>query len=207
MKTLFIIIMSFFVFCFGLSDLAVAQTKNQKNKNTNVKISANIAVIDMLVLRRSGKSFRHLRKQIRAYREQLKGTAQNEDTELQKANRELARQRAIITPEAFREQRKKFEKRVSKAQRDFQSRVRSLKEAERAEEKKIFSAVQASIIDVAEKNKLIYILRKSALVFWPDSLDVTKKVLNVLDKKMPKIKIAVPKGFSKLSASKRPKKK
>lgn len=200
MKKIVTIILVSLVYTVGFSDIATAQKKPKQK--SDVEVLANIAVIDMIAIRRDAKAFKHIRKQISSYREQLKKNARDIDTELQKANRELARQRAIVTPEAFRDERKKFETRVGKAQKTLQSRWRTLKEAEQNAEAKILGTLQQATVDVAKQKSLILIIRKRSIVFWVETLEITKDVIARLDKKLPRFKVAVPKGFSKLSASK-----
>ena len=200
MKKIVTIILVSLVYTVGFADIATAQKKPKQK--SDVEVLANIAVIDMIAIRRDAKAFKHIRKQISSYREQLKKNARDEDTELQKANRELARQRAIVTPEAFRDERKKFETRVGKAQKTLQSRWRTLKEAEQNAEAKILGTLQQATVDVAKQKSLILIMRKRSIVFWVETLEITKDVIARLDKKLPRFKVAVPKGFSKLSASK-----
>jgi len=200
LKKIVTIILVSLVYTVGFADIATAQKKPKQK--SDVEVLANIAVIDMIAIRRDAKAFKHIRKQISSYREQLKKNARDEDTELQKANRELARQRAIVTPEAFRDERKKFETRVGKAQKTLQSRWRTLKEAEQNAEAKILGTLQQATVDVAKQKSLILIMRKRSIVFWVETLEITKDVIARLDKKLPRFKVAVPKGFSKLSASK-----
>jgi outer membrane protein len=200
LKKIVTIILVSLVYTVGFSDIATAQKKPKQK--SDVEVLANIAVIDMIAIRRDAKAFKHIRKQISSYREQLKKNARDIDTELQKANRELARQRAIVTPEAFRDERKKFETRVGKAQKTLQSRWRTLKEAEQNAEAKILGTLQQATVDVAKQKSLILIIRKRSIVFWVETLEITKDVIARLDKKLPRFKVAVPKGFSKLSASK-----
>jgi outer membrane protein len=207
LKKVVTIILVALICTVGFTDISAAQKKKPSKESSDVEVLANIAVIDMIAIRRNAKAFKHIRKQINQYREQLKKNARDEDSELQKANRELARQRTIVTPEAFRDERKKFETRVGKAQKTLQSRLRTLKEAERKAESKISETLQQSTVDVAQKKSLILILRKRSIVFWVETLEITKDVIARLDKKMPRLKIAVPKGFSKISANKRSSKK
>ena len=200
-KLISIFVMTFVSFVF-LSDVALAQKKKAPQAD-EVEVLANIAVLDMIEVRRNAKAFKGLRKQINGYRENLKKDARLEDTELQKANRELARQRAILTPDAFQAERKKFESRVGKAQQNLQSRWRTLKDIERSAEAKILNALQKATVELAQKKKLILILRKTAIIFWVDSLEVTKDVIAILDKRMPSVKTTPPKGFASTSAKKK----
>ncbi len=193
--------MTFVIFvCF--SDIAAAQ-KKKPSKNNDIELLANIAVIDMVAVRRQAKAFKSLRKQINDYREKLKKVARLEDTALQNANRELARQRAILTPDAFLEERKKFETRVGKAQQNLQERWRTLKGVEQDAEGKILKVLQKVTVEVAQKRKLILILRKKAIIFWVESLEVTADIIALLDKKMPMVKTKLPKGFASTSTKKK----
>jgi Skp family chaperone for outer membrane proteins len=199
---------------FALVESAQAQTQaqTQTKKGTleskgDLEVLANIAVVDMLLVRRDSAAFKKLRSEINKYREQLKNDLRAEEAELQKANRELARQRAILTPEAFRNERKKFEERVGKLQQTFQARWSSLKAIEQDAETRILDVLQKVTVEIAQKKQLIFILRKRSLVFWIESLDVTKDIITILDKKMPTISIKLPKDFAPVASGKDPKKK
>ncbi|MEX2449913.1 MAG: OmpH family outer membrane protein [Rhodospirillales bacterium] len=193
---------------FASADFAQAQTKKGTLESKgDLEVLANIAVVDMLLVRRDAASFKQLRSEINKYREQLKNDLRAEEAELQKANRELARQRAILTPEAFRDERKKFEERVGKLQQTFQARWSSLKEIEQDAETRILDVLQKATVEIAQKKQLIMIVRKRSLVFWIETLDITKDIITVLDKKMPKVSIKLPKDFAPVSSGKDPKKK
>ncbi len=202
MKKLISIFTVIFVFFAIFSGDAAAQ-KKEPSKDSGVEVLANIAVMDMIAVRGRAKAFKNLRKQISSYREKLKKDARLEDTDLQKANRELARQRAILTPAAFSEERKKFEARVGKAQQDLQERWRTLKDVEQEAEAKILTALQQTTVKVAQNKDLILILRKQAIIFWADTLDVTSDIIARLDKKMPSVKVLMPKSLSSTSAEKK----
>jgi len=204
-KILFVIAAALTI-SFGSIGDAAAQAKKGKN-NDEVQVLSNIAVIDIIRIRRDSKAFKSLRKQITGFREQLKKNARNEDANLQKANKELARQRAIITPEAFREERKKFEQRVGNVQKGLQTRWRALREVEGKYEIKILEVMQQAVLKVAQKKKLILILRNNAIYYWANTLEITDEVLANLNKMLPKVSVTAPKGFSKLPASKKPNKK
>ncbi|MEQ8194251.1 MAG: OmpH family outer membrane protein [Rhodospirillales bacterium] len=205
----FLIIAAAAVICvFGFVESVQAQTKKGALESKgDLDVLANIAVIDMLLIRRDAAAFKQLRTQINKYREQLKNDLRAEEAELQKANRELARQRAILTPEAFGDERKKFEERVGKLQQGFQSRWRSLKDIEEEAEARVLNELQKVTVEVAQKRQLIMILRKRSLVFWIETLDITPEVIKALDKKMPKVSVKLPKDFAPASADKNSKKK
>ena len=186
-----------------LSDYALAQKKAPEvPPEDEVQVLANIAIMDMLRIRQNAKAFRAIKKQVDEFRAELRKEARAEDAELQKANRELARQRAILTPEAFREERKKFESRIGNMQKKFQGRWRALKEAERTAEIKVLNQLQKVTIEVAQKKQLIMVLRKQSVVFWAETLEITKDFIELIDKKMPTAKVVLSKKSAPLSKGK-----
>ncbi len=190
------------IIIFGSVGQAVAQKKKAKAPTEDVEVVANIAIVDTILIRRNAKAFKSIRSQIEKFRGELRKQARSEDAALQKVNRELARQRAILTPEAFREERKKFETRIGNMQKKFQSRWRTLKEAERDAEVEVLKVLKKLTVELAQKKQLIMVLRKQSLVFWADTLEVTDDIIKILDKKLPKVKVVLKKKSAPLSKDK-----
>ncbi len=152
----------------------------------------NLAVIDAEVIRRNSAAFKDIRAQIGKYRTAIQADIQKEEVELRSAKQELARKRAILSPETFAEERRKFEKRLVKVQRAVQKRKKDLERAGTEAVKKVEAVLNKIITDVANEQSLGLILRKSQTVLVAKGLDITPGVLKRLDTALPSLKVSDP---------------
>ena len=189
---------SFLAVLFGIMILAapaLAQQTEPAKKKTGTKgvpVRIPIAVLDVQAILRNASAVKNIRDQITKYGNQFEKEIEKERGDLRKANQELARQRTILSPEAFAEKRRKFEQRVVEVQRLVQQRQRELDKSR----KEAMSAVNNVYIEIvtalAAEQNLALILRKSQMAYSAPTLDMTKEILALLDKKLPTVKVAKP---------------
>jgi len=179
---------------------AFAQQAKKGNPPTGLKI----AVIDVDAIRRDSSAIKDAREQLNRYQTAFQADIQKEETELRNANQELARQRSILSPEAFAEERKKFEQKLVQVQRLVQQRKQQLDDAQAEVMRKINDTMTEVIGELAVENSYTLILRMDQLIFAGDALLITKTVLERLNKKLPTLKVSDP---TKTSPPKTPPKK
>ncbi len=164
-----------------------------------------IGVIDIEQIRREASAVKDARQQITAYHGTIQSEIQKEENELREANQELARQRTVLAPEAFNEERRKFEARLVDVQRKVQERRQELDDIQNDVMRRMNEAVAEVVIEIAQEQEYTLILRLDQAVFAAESFLITKTVLDRLNKKLPAIKIAEPaslKGATKAGAAK-----
>ena len=149
-----------------------------------------IAIIDIEAIRLHAAVVKDIRSQIVKFREGFQATIQKEEEELRNANQELARKRAILSPEAFSEERRKFEQRLANVQRMVQTRKQDLDKAQGDAMSKVEGVLNGIVLELAKERGLNLILRKNQTVLGAKALHITKEVLVRLDKKLPSLKLA-----------------
>ena len=149
-----------------------------------------IAIIDIDAIRLHAAVVKDIRSQIVKFRKVYQATIQKEEEELRNANQELARKRAILSPEAFSEERRKFERRLADVQRMVQARKQDLDKAQGDAMSKVEGILNGIVLEMAKEKGFDLILRKSQTVLGAKSLHITKEVLKRLDKKLPSLKLA-----------------
>ena len=154
--------------------------------------SLNMAVIDTEVIRHKSAAFKDIREQIGKYRTAIQADIQKEEVELRNAKQELARKRAILSPETFAEERRKFEERLVQVQRTVQKRKRDLERVGAEAVKKVEAVLNKIITDVANEQNLGLILRRRQTVLVAKNLDITPGVLKRLDTALPSLKVSDP---------------
>ena len=161
-------------------------------KGEIVEVQIPVAIIDVQVILVDAKAVKNIREQITKFGTQFEEEIEKERNEIRTANQELARQRTILSPEAFAEKRRKFEQRVVKVQRLVQQRQRELDKS-RNEAMIVLNKAYTEIVwKIAKELNLAVILRKNQTAYAVPSLDITRKVLTRLDEKLPTVKVSKP---------------
>ena len=181
-KTIFLLAFFSFIFLVPMT-LSFAQGAGAVVK---------IAVIDINLIIRDALAFNEIRKQIGKYRKVFQAEIQKEEEALRNANQELARQRTLLSAEAFSERRRGFEKRVAEVQRLVQQRKQNLDRAQGDAMSKIQKSLNEIVSVVAVEQDISLILRKDQTILAAKALRITKEVLDRLNVAMPTIKVAAP---------------
>ena len=155
-------------------------------------VPLKIGVIDIDQIRRDATAVKDARAQIAKYHTTIQAEIQKEETALRDANQELARQRNILSPEAFTEERRKFEQRLVDVQRKVQERSQEMDDIQNDVMRRMNEAMAEVVIDIAKEQGFGLILRLDQSVFAAEPLLITQVVLDRLNKKLPAIKVAEP---------------
>lgn len=175
-----------------MAAVVVASPVAAQEKKGGVPVKVAIINIDQIM--RQAAVANDIRKQHKTFRSDFQATIQKEEEALRTANQELARQRALLTPEAFAEERRKFEQRLMDVQQRIQKRKHDLEKAQREAMKKVQAALNQIVIEIANKESLTLIFNAKQVVFHAKALDVTPLALKQLDAKLPSVKLEIPKA-------------
>ena len=146
-----------------------------------------VAVVDMNAVLGNSSATQSISKQMESKRKLYQEEIQKEEKTLREGNQELARQRAILSPEAFRKEQAKFEERFVAAQRKMQDRKNSLEKARATAMNKVGEAVKEVITKIVKDNDITLLLRKEQTVFSDKALNITSAVIAELNKALPKV--------------------
>jgi Skp family chaperone for outer membrane proteins len=185
--------------------LVAASASAQQAAAPVAAVPLKIGVIDIEQIRREATAVTDARQQITNFHGSIQGEIQKEETELREANQELARQRTVLAPEAFNEERRKFEARLVEVQRKVQERRQELDDIQNDVMRRMNEAMAEVVIEIAQEQGYSLILRLDQAVFAAEPFLITKLVLERLNKKLPSIKVAEPaslKGATKAGAAK-----
>lgn len=151
-----------------------------------------IGVIDIEQVRRDSTAVKDAHDKIAVFHNAAQAEIQREENELREANQELARQRTVLAPEAFNEERRKFEARLVDVQRKLQERRQELDDIQNEVMRKMNEAMAEVVIEIAQEQQFSLILRLDQAVFAAEQHLITQTVLERLNKKLPSVKIAEP---------------
>ena len=147
--------------------------------------AAVAVVVDYARILRDAKAAKAIRDQIDARRKVYQDQIAKEEKRLFDADKELAKQRSVLSPEAFAEKRKAFEQDVAEVQRMAQERRRQLDQVAAV----ALGEVRNSLVEVVgalqDQRGFNLVLPSSAVLLFSPQIDLTEEVLAQLDKKLP----------------------
>ena len=148
------------------------------------------AVIDYQRILRDAAAARSIREQIEARRKAYQEEISKEEQRLHEADKEFAKQRSVLSPEAFAEKRRDFEQDVAEVQRMVQERRRELDRMSAAALNEVKQALIEIVTSIAEERGFNLVLPSSEVLFFSRSLDLTEEVLAKLDARLPQVRIS-----------------
>ena len=166
---------------------------SQAQQNFSLKSNLDrFAIINIQKVLRLTLATKAIKPQLNKIRGQMQKKVQDREKALKAENLSLQEQRAILSPEAFRQRRLDFQAKVAALESDVRSFRKRLDAAGRAamgQVKKSFSSVAA---DLAAERKFQLILPRAAAIYVDPAFDITDEVLRRLNKKLPTVKVVLP---------------
>jgi outer membrane protein len=153
-----------------------------------------VAVVDVQFILQEAAASKSIQKQLEAQRETYQSEISKQEDRLRAAEQEMNRQRSIVSPDEFAQQRREFEQQVADVQRTVQARKRVLDQAFNESMTKVRDAVLQIVTEVAGEQKATLVLAKQQVVLAEKSLDLTATVLERVNKKLPSVQVTVPKS-------------
>jgi outer membrane protein len=155
------------------------------------KLPATVAaVIDYQRILRDAAAARSIREQIETRRKVYQEEISKEEQRLHAADKEFAKQRSVLSPEAFAEKRREFEQDVAEVQRMVQERRRELDRMSAAALNQVKEALIEIVTSIAEERGFNLVVPSSEVLFFSRSLDLTEEVLAKLDARLPQVRLS-----------------
>ncbi len=149
------------------------------------------AAVNIQKIMRDSQAAQSVRTQVEAKR----GTFQKEMSELEEQlrvkNQELAKQRTLLSAEAFEEKRKQFRADVGEAQKKVQEKRIALDKAFSETLGQIQAALNEIVAQLAQEKGFNMAIPTSQILYAAPELDVTDEVLVRLNKKLPSVALKV----------------
>lgn len=146
-----------------------------------------IAVMDMQMILRESTAVKALEEQIDRQRAAHQADLKKKEQEVRKADQELARQRAILSTEAFAQKRRELGQQVSALQQEIQQRKRQLDQLFGQGLREVQRALIEVAQEIASERKADLVLSKATVVLVRPDLDVSEEALKRLNAALPSI--------------------
>ena len=147
------------------------------------------AVIDYQRILRDAKAAQGIRSQVEARRQRYQDQIAKEEQRLHEADKELTRQRSLLSSEAFAERRQTFEEDVAAVQRMVQERRRQLDDVSALALAEVRNTLIEVVGELAESAGFNIVLPSSGVLLFSPKIDLTEDVLVLLDQRLPDVKV------------------
>lgn len=157
---------------------------------TAAQDNASIAILDMERILRESKAATNLREEIDKQRQIHQSKLSEQENALRAADEELARQRAVLSAEAFSAKRKELQDQAIGLQQEFLTRQKELEQLFGKGIGQVRNALAQVAKDIADERGISLILLKATIVLASRELDITEEALKRLDEKLPSVDLA-----------------
>jgi Skp family chaperone for outer membrane proteins len=148
-----------------------------------------IAVIDMQKIMSDSKAVQSIQRQIDRQREQYQSDLQRREQELRKANQTLARERGVLSEDAFRKKRRRLEEQVTELQREIQRSKRQLDRNYSQAMRQVQNRLVQIVRELASQQNIDMVLGKATVVIVRPRLDLTDRALERLNRELSSVDV------------------
>ncbi len=151
-----------------------------------------LAIIDVQRVLRDSTAVKALSRTIEEQKVQHQAELREQERTLREADRELARQRSILSPEAYAKKRGELEQRVATLQREARNRKRGLDKIFARGMTKVQAELAGVAKEIAEERGLDLILSKATVVLVKAKFELTQEAVRRLNERLPDLPVAQP---------------
>ena len=151
-----------------------------------------IAIIDMQRILTESAAVQGMQSQIEEMRSDYQGELRKREEALRAQDQELARQRTVLSTDAFTRKRQELEQEVAAIQREIQSRRRELDSIFGQAMNQVRVALVEIVQEIAQERGADMVLTKATVVLVKPELEITDEALERLNERLPTIPLTVP---------------
>lgn len=153
---------------------------------------AVVAVVDVQQIMRDSEAAKSVRAQLADKRTEYQKVVTADEQKLREAEKTLSDQKSKLSAQDFAAKRTEFEQKIRATQQSVQERARTLDTAFNGALEDIKKALGQVVADEAAKHGASVVIDRGQLLIVESSLDITKPVLEALNKSLPKVQVKVP---------------
>ena len=174
---------------FVLMIVLVLQTSFVRAQISSELEPVSLAVVDFRGVLSKSEAARNIRSVVDEKRQELRKYFLEVENSLRDEQKDLSKKRSIVTAEAFEKRARKLKEKAQSAQKLAQTSNQKLKKSFDQAMDKVQKELLRIVAEVAEESGVGVVLFRSAIVIAVKKLDISKEVLQRLNKKLPEVKV------------------
>ena len=174
---------------FILLAVLVLQTSFVRAQVSSELEPVSLAVVDFRGVLAKSEAARNIRSAVDEKREELRKYFLEVENSLRDEQKDLSKKRSIVTAEAFEQRARNLKEKAQSAQKLAQTSNKKLKKSFDQAMDKVQKELLRIVAEVAEETGVGVVLFRSAIVIAVKKLDISKEVLQRLNRKLPEVKV------------------
>ena len=154
---------------------------------------SNIAYVDVQKILRDSKSGKDLTRQAKSYGEKVEKRVRPEQKRLAREQKRLETQRTTLSAAALQTKESSFRQKVARFQQKIQEENKKLQAGMQESLSEIDDVLEQIYTEVKDKNDIDILINGASILEGSSRADVTQQVMEILDERLPKVKLEVPK--------------
>ena len=150
---------------------------------------SNVAFVDMQYLMDKSLAGQSLKKQLESLHKKNLDYFKKEEDSLKKKEQEVISKKNILSKEDFQEEISNLRNKVKNYQAERNEKINSLTKKRLSSMETIIKNLSPILAEYSKENNISIIMDKKNIIVGKTELDITKKILVLLDKKIKKIKL------------------
>jgi outer membrane protein len=146
-------------------------------------------VVDVELIEREAAMNKDMNAQMNELRKKLSEQVKQEEAALRKASEDLQRQKVLLAPEAFEQEVRKFRQKELEFQKKIQDRNNDFNRVRLYARNSFAQELNRALTEITKEHQFSLVLRRSQVLVVADFLDITKVVLDQINKNVPKFTI------------------
>lgn len=148
-----------------------------------------IAVVDVQSILENSIAITGVRKAIDVISQDIQKYLSIKELEFKTIEEELVKKRGILSEESFEREFNSFNKKVSDAQKEMQTRKARLEQAHAGAISKVHEVTMEIINELARKYNFNIALPSSQVLFATSDLNITSEVISLLNNRLKNVKV------------------
>ena len=148
-----------------------------------------IAVVNIQQIMKDSTAAKSVREQLEGKQKAFQSDITKKEDALKKEDQELAKQKSVLSKEAFEEKARAFRNKATDVQKEVQSKKALLDGAFERAISDIQKATTDIIADIAKEKGFAIAVPTSQILYADTKLDISAEVLEKLNKKLPKLDV------------------
>jgi len=154
-------------------------------------VPVKVAVVNIEKVLGTASAPKGIREQVQKIRSDFRQKIQTEESSLRQANQELAQKQSLLSPEAFKEERRQFEQKVLGVQKSVQQKNVILNKAQQQAQEEVKKALREVVLNLSKEHGFTLVLRRNQTVLVAEQLDITDLVISALNKNLPNVTVKI----------------
>lgn len=148
-----------------------------------------IAVVDFVRIDRESEAALSIQTQMKEISQGLQTKFTQSESDLRQAQQDLLNKQALLTPDAFQEERRKFEQRVIQSKQAVQKQNQVLQRAHIRAQDQAKRKMTEILLKYASDNGYTLVLKRSQTAIVADQYDITNQIIAELNRQLPTVKV------------------